>query len=75
MKTNVSYKISRCSCSSGNATYIKEFWDDIHVYTWRVNKPYYGGDIVDFLHQNSAYKHVHFDGIDEYHRRIFILDL
>ena len=72
MKTNVSYKIS---CSLSNATYIKEFWDDIHIYTWRVNKPYYGGNIFDFLHSNSAYRQVHFDGIYEYHRRTFILDL
>ena len=72
MKTNVVYKIS---CSRSNATYIKEFWDDIHIYTWRVNKPYYGGNIVDFLQKNSSYRQVHYDGIDEYHRRTFILDL
>lgn len=72
MKTIVTYKISQVR---GNATYIKEFWDDIHVYTWRVNRPYYGGNIVDFLQCHSAYKQVQFDGLVEYHRRTFILDL
>lgn len=71
MKTIVTYKISRC----GRLTYVREFWDDIHVYTWRVHKPYYGGDIAEFLQKNSAYRQVHFDGVDEYHRRTFILGL
>ena len=71
MKTNVTYKISQYR---NNATYIKEFWDDIHVYTWRVNKSYHGGDIVEFLQRYSAYRQVQFDGIYEYCRRTFILD-
>lgn len=71
MKTNVTYKISS---TRSNATYINEYWDNILVYKWRVAKPYYGGDIFEFLQKNDAYRIVNYDGIDEYHRRVFILD-
>ena len=71
MKTNVTYKISSIR---SNATYINEYWDDILVYKWRVAKPYYGGNIREFLEVHAAFKLVNYDGLDEYHRRTFILN-
>lgn len=65
------YKVIR----SGFYTYIQEFWDDLHIYTWKIKKPYYGGDLRLFLEENSAYRTVHFDNLNEFHRRSFILNL
>lgn len=72
MKTNVTYKIGSIQ---GNSTIVYELWDNILVFKWRVNKIYRGGCIVDFMQENSAMRIPKFDGIDEYHRRTFILDL
>lgn len=72
MKTKVTYRINS---SRGCTTYVHEYWDDVLVYKWRVSAIYRGGDILDFLERNAAFRIPEFDGIDEYHRRIFILDL
>lgn len=71
MKTSVIYKIGAIK---GNSTIVYEFWDDILVYKWRVHKMYRGGDILDFMTVNNATRIPNFDGIDEYHKRTFILD-
>lgn len=67
-----SYKISNVT---SKYTYVREYWDDIHVFTWRVSSCYHGGSIEDFLVQNNSVRNPIFDGIDEFHRRTFILDL
>ena len=71
MKTKVTYRISSIrDC----ATYVYELWDGILVYKWRVSAIYRGGDIIEFMQKNDAFRMPNFDGIDEYHRRMFILD-
>lgn len=74
MKTEVTYRINSIQ-HSRRMTYIHEYWDDILVFKWRVPVIYQGGDIVEFMEKNQSTRIPNFDGIDEYHRRTFILDL
>lgn len=71
MKTNVTYKISSIH---GFATYVHEYWDDLLIYKWRVSAIYHGGNILEFLENNDAFRMPNFEGLEEYHRRTFILD-
>lgn len=72
MNTKVSYRISSIlPC----ATYVHEYWDDILIYKWRVAAIYRGGDILEFLERNDTFRMPNFEGLNEYHRRTFILDL
>lgn len=71
MKTKVTFRISS---THRGTTYIYEYWDDILVFKWRVADIYHGGDILEFMEKNQATRIPNFDGLDEYHRRTFILD-
>ena len=54
-------------------TYIDEYWDDLHIYTYRVDMHYNGGDVVEFLRKWPHYRNVRFDNLEEFLRRTIIL--
>lgn len=70
MKTN--YKILK---TTSKVTYIGEYWDDILVFKYTVYAVYHGGNIVRFMNENHLMRIPHFNGINEFQRRTFILDL
>lgn len=67
-------KIYKITCVRSHKTYINEYWDDLLIFKYIVNAVYRGGDIEEFMNNNSFFRNPNFDGIDEYHRRTFILD-
>lgn len=69
MKTT--YRIVRVT---SKVTFIHEYWDDILIYKYKVFAVYHGGDVVRFLKENTVIRNPDFCGIDEFHRRTFILD-
>lgn len=68
---NITYKIHKCL---DHITYVGEYWDDILIYKYTVFSSYRGGNIEEFM-QNPCLRNPNFCGIDEYHRRTFVLDL
>lgn len=71
MYMRTSYKIHKCL---KKITYIGEYWDDVLIFKYTVFASYRGGNIVEFMQNNSCLRNPNYDGIDEYHRRTFILD-
>lgn len=69
MKTT--YKIHKVT---NKVTYIGEYWDDILIFKYIVYAVYHGGDVVHFMNENHLLRNPNFCGIDEFHRRTFILD-
>lgn len=69
MKTT--YKIHKVT---DKVTYIGEYWDDILIFRFIVYAVYHGGDVVRFMNENHLLRNPNFSGIDEFHRRTFILD-
>lgn len=59
---------------TNKVTYIGEYWDDILIFKYTVYAVYNGGDVVHFMNENHLLRNPNFNGIDEFHRRTFILD-
>lgn len=69
MKT--SYRIHKIT---NKMTIVHEYWDDILIFKYNVYSPYHGGNIEEFINSNYVTRNPNFDGLNEFHRRSFILD-
>lgn len=56
-------------------TLVCEYWDDMLIYTYDVCSRYNGGDLKEFINNHNYYRHIHWDNLNEFHRRTMILDL
>lgn len=70
MKTT--YKITQVNIIN---TFVDEYWDDLNIYSYIVKEPYCGGNIEEFIRDNDIVRKVHFDNLNEFHKRTMILDL
>ena len=55
-------------------TLVCEYWGDLLIKTYDVCSRYNGGDLEEFISTHNYYCNVHFDNLNEFHRRTMILD-
>lgn len=51
-------------------TLISEYWDDLEVRTYTVNRPYTGGDILNFIELHDHFCNVNFENLQFYLERV-----
>lgn len=55
-------------------TIIREYWDDLPVFTYRCQSVYHGGSIPRFLEEHKVFRIPNFEAIEEFNRRHNILN-